>query len=73
MNRLEKSIESLLENYESHGMVNHSGSINLPGRESIDNIVRGLEELLFPGYLENLDTGKQSLKIFTVEKINNFS
>jgi len=73
MNRLEKSIESLLENYESHGMVNHSGSINLPGRESIDNIVRGLEELLFPGYLENLDTGKQSLKIFTVEKINNLS
>jgi len=73
MNRLEKSIGALLENYESHGMVNHSGSINLPGRESIDNIVRGLEELLFPGYLENLDTSKQSLKIFTVEKINNLS
>jgi len=73
MNRIEKSIESLLENYDSHGMVNHSGSINLPGRESIDNIVRGLEELLFPGYLENLDTGKQSLKIFTIEKIKNLS
>jgi len=73
MNRLEKSIGALLENYESQGMVNHSGSINLPGRESIDNIVRGLEELLFPGYLENLDTGKQSLKIFTVDKINNLS
>ncbi|MCL2229680.1 MAG: serine acetyltransferase [Treponema sp.] len=73
MNRLEKSIGDLLENYETHGMVNHSGSINLPGRESINNIVRGLEELLFPGYLENLDTGKQSLKLFTVEKINNLA
>jgi len=73
MNRLEKSIGTLLENYDTYGMVNHSGSINLPGRESIDNIVCGLEELLFPGYLENLDTSKASLKIFTIEKINNLA
>ncbi len=30
MKRLERSVESLLENYEIYGMVNHSGAINLP-------------------------------------------
>ena len=69
MKRLEKSIESLLENYDVYGMVNPSGAANLPGRESIDSIVQGLEELLFPGYLENICTGRESLKEITGEKV----
>ncbi|MCL2195989.1 MAG: serine acetyltransferase [Treponema sp.] len=73
MNRLEKSVETLLENYDSHGMVNHSGAVNLPGRESVDSIVRGLEELLFPGFLENLNTDKNALRTATMEKVNNIS
>jgi serine O-acetyltransferase len=73
MDRLEKSVDSLLENYDAFGMVNHSGSANLPGRESIDGIVRGLEELLFPGFLENLSTDRESLRLITGEKVNNLS
>jgi len=73
MNRLEKSIDALLKNYDVYGMVNHSGAANLPGRESIDSIVRGLEELLFPGFLENLCTDKESLRKITYEKINTLS
>ena len=73
MKRLEKSIDTLLSNYDEYGMVNHSGSVNLPGRESINNIVRGLEELLFPGFLENLNTDKDALKDLTTEKINTLS
>jgi len=72
MSRLEKSIDLLLENYDAYGMVNHSNSINLPGRESIDNIVRGLEELLFPGFLENLRVSEQLRKI-TAEKVRHLS
>jgi serine O-acetyltransferase len=72
MNRLEKSIDLLLENYDAYGMVNHSNSINLPGRESIENIVRGLEELLFPGFLENLRVSEQLRKIMG-EKAANLS
>jgi len=71
MKRLEKSIELLLENYTSHGMVNPSGAANLPGRESIDGIVKDLEELLFPGYLENICTKSESLKKITAEKVQN--
>jgi len=70
MNRLEKSIDSLLENYNDYGMVNRSDTENLPGRESIENIVRGLEELLFPGYLENVRTDNGKLRDNTGEKIN---
>jgi len=69
MGRLEKSIDTLADNYSSHGMVNHSGAVNLPGRESVDKIVRGLEELLFPGFLENVNTDKEALKDITVQKI----
>ena len=72
MNRLEKSIELLLENYNAYGMVNNSNAINLPGRESIDGIVRGLEELIFPGFLENLSVGEQLRKV-TAEKVKHVS
>jgi serine O-acetyltransferase len=73
VNRLEKCIDSFLENYSAYGMVNHSGAVNLPGRESIDNIVRGLEELLFPGFLENVCTDKDDLRKITAEKVNKLS
>jgi serine O-acetyltransferase len=73
VNRLEKSIDSFLENYSAYGMVNHSGAVNLPGRESIDNIVRGLEELLFPGFLENICTDREPIRKITAKKINKLS
>ena len=69
MNRLEKSIESLLQNYDDHGMVNHSGIENLPGRESIKRIVIELEELLFPGYQQNLQTDNGSLRTAAAGKV----
>ena len=69
MSRIGKSIDLLLENYDTFGMVNHSDGENLPGRESIENIVRGLEELLFPGYLENVRTDNGSLRNTTAEKV----
>jgi len=70
MNRLEKTIEALLENYNAYGMVNHSGGVNLPGRESVEEIVRGLEELLFPGFLENVCTENGGLRKTTSEKVS---
>ena len=68
MKRLEKCIDLLIENYDSYGMINHSEGENLPGRESVENIVYGLEKLLFPGYLENFDY--RNLKNITSEKLN---
>jgi len=70
MNRTEKSIDTLLKNYDTYGMINHSGEVNLPGRESIENIVRALEDLLFPGYLENISTDQDTLRKITGGKVN---
>jgi serine O-acetyltransferase len=70
MTRLEKSIDALLKNYDEYGMVNRSDGENLPGRESIETIVRGLDEIIFPGYLENVRTDNRNLLAHTVEKVN---
>ncbi|MDR0584262.1 MAG: serine acetyltransferase [Treponema sp.] len=70
MDRLYKSVDSLLETYGSFGMVNHSAGANLPGRESIAAIVRGLDELIFPGFLENQGLDHSNLRLITAEKIN---
>jgi serine O-acetyltransferase len=70
MNRLERCIDALLQTYDSHGMVNHAGGANLPGRESIDNLVRGLDELLFPGFSEGLSAASENLREAITEKVN---
>ncbi|MDR0475233.1 MAG: serine acetyltransferase [Treponema sp.] len=73
MNRLDKSIGPLVESYGLFGMVNHSGGVNLPGRESIALIVKGMEELLFPGFSENQRLDSANLKDITVKKANDLA
>jgi len=59
-----------METYGSYGMVNHSGGANLPGRENIARIVRGLDELIFPGFRENQGLDHSNLRLITAEKVN---
>jgi serine O-acetyltransferase len=73
VNRLDKSIDSLLETYRAHGLVNHSGGDNLPNRESIADIVQGLDELLFPGFRENQSLDHNKLRLITAEKVNHIA
>jgi serine O-acetyltransferase len=73
VNRLNKSIDSLLENYGSYGMVNHSGGANLPGRVSIEHILHGLDELIFPGFRENQGLDHNNLRLITAEKVNHLA
>lgn len=73
MDRISKSIDALLQNYDSHGMVNHSDTENVPGRASIKSIVMELEEILFPGYLENVRTDNGCLRSNTSAKVKNLA
>ncbi|MCL1931090.1 MAG: serine O-acetyltransferase [Treponema sp.] len=73
MNRISKSIDSLLETYGSYGMVNHSRGANLPGRENIARMVRGLDELIFPGFRENQGLDHSDLQMVTAEKVNSLA
>jgi len=73
MDRINKSIDALMETYGSYGMVNHSGEASLPGRESIAHIVRGLDELIFPGFRENQGLDHSNLRLITAEKVNHLA
>jgi serine O-acetyltransferase len=73
MDRISRSIDSLMETYGSYGMVNHSGEANLPGRESIARIVHGLDELIFPGFRENQGLDHSNLRLITAEKVNHIA
>jgi len=59
-----------METYGSYGMVNHSRGANLPGRENIARIARGLDELIFPGFRENQGLEHGDLRLVTAEKVN---
>ncbi|MDR2398163.1 MAG: serine acetyltransferase [Spirochaetaceae bacterium] len=68
MKRLGASIENLVEAYRSHGLVNHSGGANLPSRASIEDILQGLDELLFPGFREHEGLDHNNLHLNTAER-----
>ncbi|MDR0511500.1 MAG: serine acetyltransferase [Treponema sp.] len=65
---LDSHIDSLLDSYGTHEMVNHSGHWNLPSRTSIENILTGLDSLLFPGFRETSELNQNNLKLVTSEK-----
>ncbi|MDR3122853.1 MAG: serine acetyltransferase [Treponema sp.] len=69
MQRLHKSIEALVKSYDTHGLVNHAGSENLPSRDSIAGILRGLDELVFPGFRESGALDNNGLRLSTAEKV----
>ncbi|GHV13267.1 serine acetyltransferase [Spirochaetia bacterium] len=73
MNRLSKSIDALVDSYGSYGLVNHTGGANLPSRESIEDILRGLEELIFPGFRESRDLDHDNLRLIAAEKVNHIA
>jgi serine O-acetyltransferase len=68
--RLNKSIEALTASYASQGLVNSSRGDNLPNRESIEDILHGLSELMFPGFRENAVLEHDNLRLITGEKVH---
>jgi serine O-acetyltransferase len=73
MQRLNKSIEALAAAYDSQGLVNFSKGDNLPNRESIEDILRGLSELMFPGFRENAGLERDNLRLITGERVHHIA
>jgi serine O-acetyltransferase len=73
MQRLQKSIDALMDSYSSFGLVNHSGAVNLPSRASIEDILQGLTELIFPGFWEDQVLNHDNLNLITGEKMNHLA
>jgi serine O-acetyltransferase len=62
-----------MESYNSYGLVNHSGGANLPNRESMEDLLQGLDELIFPGFRENQSLDHNNLRLITAEKVNHLA
>ncbi|MDR3275690.1 MAG: serine O-acetyltransferase [Treponema sp.] len=69
MRRLDKSIELLVESYTSSGLINHTGGNSLPSREGVERLLRGLEELLFPGFRGQEGLDHDNLRLLTAERV----
>ena len=50
METFTRSIDALIQSYESSGGINHRTGQNLPSKEAVHAIVADLETLAFPGY-----------------------
>jgi serine O-acetyltransferase len=70
---LNKSIEALVTAYGSQGLVNSSRGDNLPSQESIADILRGLIELIFPGFRENAGLDRDNLMLITGERVHHIA
>ncbi|MCL2834039.1 MAG: serine acetyltransferase [Treponema sp.] len=70
MRRLEKNIEAIMKSYDDYGLVNHTGGDNLPSRESMEDIMHNLDDLLFPGYREQSELDNDNLRLITGEKVS---
>ncbi|MDR2070641.1 MAG: serine acetyltransferase [Treponema sp.] len=73
MQRLNKSIEALVTVYGSQGQVNSSRGNNLPSKESIEDILQGLSELMFPGFRENAGLDRDNLRLITGERVHHIA
>jgi serine O-acetyltransferase len=73
MRRLDKSIVELVNSYTAYGLVNHSATrsgANLPSRKSIEAILRGLDQIIFPGFREQEELDHDNLRLLTAERVN---
>jgi serine O-acetyltransferase len=73
MQRLNKSIDALAAAYDSQGLVNFSRGDNLPSQESIEDILRGLSELMFPGFRENAGLDRDNFRLITGERVHHIA
>jgi serine O-acetyltransferase len=69
VSRLDNSINGLVDSYNEYGLVNHTGGANLPSRESIEAILSGMADLLFPGFREQEGLDHDNLRLITSENV----
>jgi serine O-acetyltransferase len=70
MTRLDKSIADLVDSYSDYGLVNHAGGANLPSRRGVEAILRGLDQIIFPGFREQEELDHDDLRLITAERMN---
>jgi len=70
MSNLDDRIERILESYETYGGINLIDTQNFPNRESVVGVLMDIENVIFPGFREDLSLEKDSLRFITGERLH---
>ncbi|ULQ59292.1 serine O-acetyltransferase [Brucepastera parasyntrophica] len=70
MNNIDERVKRILDSYEQFGGVNLTDSQNFPNREAVVSALLDIENLIFPGYREDLILNSDSIESLTGERLN---
>ena len=70
MHELNESVKALVDSYGAYGLINHSGGPNLPSREGVEDILRDLNAIIFPGFWESEVLDEDSLYLVAAERVH---
>ena len=70
MKTIDNLVDDILDSYQNYGGINFTEAENFPNRQTVQDILRDLQNIVFPGFntAEKLD--RDSLKYTTGERIN---
>ena len=70
MSNLDDRIERILASYETTGAINLTDCQNFPNRESVISALNDLENVIFPGFREDSDLDRDTLRFVTGERLH---
>jgi serine O-acetyltransferase len=66
---LKEITAQILASYKSEGGVNHVGGVSLPSRFALTQILMQIEELCFPGFIEDTHLTEENLELVTGNRV----
>lgn len=69
MENLESAIDLIINSYKTHGGINSAEDLNLPNKQSVVEILKDVQSLIFPGFFTEEVVNSDNLRSVTGEKI----
>lgn len=70
MSNLDERIEKVLESYTEYGGINLADSQNFPNRAIVVDVLTDLENVIFPGFREDISLDSDTLRFVTGERLH---
>jgi serine O-acetyltransferase len=70
MSNLDSAIDRIVESYATFGGINLTDSQDFPNRESVVGVLTDLENVIFPGFREDVALDKETLRFVVGERLH---
>jgi serine O-acetyltransferase len=70
MSNLDSAIDRIVESYETFGGINLTDSQDFPNRESVVGVLTDLENVIFPGFREDVALDRETLTFVVGERLH---